>query len=52
MREFTVEEAHRWYEWEHANMLSAQRSHRLSVAVGALLLSASLVGVIVAVVMR
>jgi hypothetical protein len=49
MREFTVEETHRWYEWEHANMLSAQRSHRLSIVVGALMLSASLLAVVVAV---
>jgi hypothetical protein len=52
MREFTVEESHRWYEWQHANMLSAQRHHRLSVAVGALMLGASLLGVIAAVLMR
>ena len=52
MREFTVEESHRWNEWQHANMLSVQRSHRLSIAVGALLLGASLLGVITAVVMR
>jgi hypothetical protein len=52
MREFTVEETHRWYEWEHANMLSAQRSHRLSIVAGALMLSASLLAVVVAVLTR
>jgi hypothetical protein len=52
MREFTIEESHRWLEWQHANMLSAQRQHRLAIAAGALLLGASLLGVIVTVLMR
>jgi hypothetical protein len=52
MRELTVDESHRWYEWQHAYMLSAQRQHRFSIAAGALLLGATLLGVIVAVLTR
>jgi hypothetical protein len=52
MREFTAEESHRWYEWQHANMLSAERDDRRSMAAGALLLGASLLAVIAAVLMR
>ena len=52
MREFTVDESHRWYEWQHANMLSAQRSHRLSLVAGTIMLGAALLTVVVAVLMR
>lgn len=46
MQDFTSEQAHRWDEWQRSNDVSSKRSMLVAKTVGALVLVAALMNVV------